>query len=46
MEEIGVRVTDDGFTVPDEKARKINCAMEWKNLQAFENFLTDRLIAK
>ena len=43
MENLGIRVTDDGRTVIDGKAKKINCAMKWKNLDAFENFLVERL---
>jgi inosine-uridine nucleoside N-ribohydrolase len=43
MENLGIRVTDDGFTAIDEKARKINCATEWKNLGAFEDLLVERL---
>lgn len=43
MEKLGIRVTDDGFTIEDENAKKINCAMDWKDLSAFEDFLVDRL---
>ncbi|MCJ7729121.1 MAG: nucleoside hydrolase [Sedimentisphaerales bacterium] len=43
MENLGIRVTDDGFTAIDEKARKINCATNWENLGAFEDFLVERL---
>jgi len=43
MEKLGIRVTDDGFTRIDEKAKIINCATEWKDLGAFEDFLVDRL---
>jgi hypothetical protein len=43
MEDLGIRVTDDGRTVIDEKAKKINCATKWKNLDAFENLLVERL---
>ena len=42
-ETIGIRVTDDGRTVIDNKAKKINCAMKWKDLSAFESFLVERL---
>jgi inosine-uridine nucleoside N-ribohydrolase len=42
-ENIGIRVTDDGRTVIDGKAKKISCAMKWKNLDAFEKFLVERL---
>ena len=44
MEKLGVRVTDDGYTVIDENAKVINCAMEWKDLPAFEDLLVKRLI--
>ncbi len=44
MEKLGLRVTADGFTKIDENAKVINCAMEWKDQEAFENFLVDRLI--
>jgi inosine-uridine nucleoside N-ribohydrolase len=43
MENLGIRVTDDGRTVIDNKAKKINCAMKWKNLDAFEKLLVERL---
>ncbi|MCH8120806.1 MAG: nucleoside hydrolase [Planctomycetes bacterium] len=43
MEKLGVRVTDDGYTRIDENAKTINCATEWKDLGAFEDFLVDRL---
>lgn len=44
MEELGVRVTDDGYTVVDKNAKKINCAMDWLDLPAYEDFLVKRLI--
>ena len=43
MEKLGIRVTDDGHTKIDEDAKVINCAMEWKSLGAFEDFLVERL---
>jgi hypothetical protein len=43
MERLGIRVTDDGYTVIDDSARTINCAMEWKDLPAFEDLLVQRL---
>ncbi|MBN1671807.1 MAG: nucleoside hydrolase [Kiritimatiellae bacterium] len=43
MREIGIRVTDDGFTVPDENAKKMRVAVDWKDLAAFEDFLVRRL---
>lgn len=43
MEDLGVRVTDDGYTVIDEKAPTVHCAVEWKDLKAFEDLLVERL---
>ncbi len=43
MEELGIRVTDDGYTVIDDNAKKINCATSWKDLSAYEDFLVSRL---
>ena len=43
MEKLGLRVTPDGFTRVDESAKSINCALEWRDLEAFEDFLVDRL---
>jgi hypothetical protein len=43
MEKLGIRVTDDGYTAIDDKAKKINCATNWKNLGAFEDLLVKRL---
>ncbi|MHC4694825.1 MAG: nucleoside hydrolase [Planctomycetota bacterium] len=44
MEKLGINVTDDGYTRIDKNAKVINCATEWKDLGAFEDFLVDRLI--
>ena len=43
MKRMGVRVTDDGFTVADPKAAKVNCAVAWKDLGGFEDLLVRRL---
>jgi len=43
MEDLGIRVTDDGFTIQDPKAKTIRCATEWKDLAAFEDLLVQRL---
>ena len=45
MENLGIRVTSDGMTAIDEKAKLINCATKWKDLGAFEDFLVERLIS-
>ncbi len=46
MERLGIRVTDDGYTVVDNNARMINCAVDWKDLPAFEDFLMQRLTGR
>jgi inosine-uridine nucleoside N-ribohydrolase len=43
MEKLGIRVTDDGYTAIDGKGKKINCATNWKNIGAYEDFLVERL---
>ncbi|UCC98236.1 MAG: nucleoside hydrolase [Phycisphaerales bacterium] len=43
MEKLPIRVTDDGYTRIEEGAKVINCATEWKDLGAFEDFLVGRL---
>lgn len=43
MEKLPIRVTDDGHTVIDQQARTVHCAMKWKDLGAFEDFLVERL---
>ena len=45
MEDLPVRVTDDGYTVIDERqGRMVRCATGWKDLPAFENELTQTLL--
>lgn len=43
MEELGIRVTDEGFTVADSHARTINLATTWQDLGALEDLLVERL---
>ena len=40
---VNQKVTDDGYTRIDEGGKLINCATEWKDLGAFEDFLVKRL---
>ncbi|MDA1076872.1 MAG: nucleoside hydrolase [Proteobacteria bacterium] len=44
MEDLGLRVADDGATVIDDSAKSIRCAMEWNDQQAFEALLVERLL--
>jgi inosine-uridine nucleoside N-ribohydrolase len=43
MEQLPVKVTDDGRTRIDPSGKVINCATEWKDLSAFQDFLVGRL---
>jgi hypothetical protein len=44
-ERAGVRVTEEGMTVPDPSARPLTWAVDWASLDGFEEWLTDRLTA-
>lgn len=45
MQDLPLRVTDDGYTVIDEdNGRNVHCATGWKDLPAFEEKLTDILL--
>ncbi|MBI83833.1 MAG: nucleoside hydrolase [Planctomycetaceae bacterium] len=46
IEELGIRVTDDGHTLIDSTVRKIAVATGWRDLSSFEDFLVDRLAGK
>ena len=43
IERLPIRVTDDGFTRIDPQGKPMDCAMSWKDLGAFEDFLVARL---
>jgi len=43
MEQLRLRVTEDGQTVVDPHGRQVNVATKWKDLGAFEDFMVDRL---
>jgi len=43
MKSIGVRVTDDGSTVPDDAAPRVDCALAWKDMEAFKDMIVTRL---
>jgi inosine-uridine nucleoside N-ribohydrolase len=44
-ESFGVRVTDEGMTQPDAGARPMRWAVDWKDLDGYEEWLTARLAA-
>jgi inosine-uridine nucleoside N-ribohydrolase len=43
MERLRLRVTDDGFTVRDEKAKDVNAATGWYSLDGYRDWLVKRL---
>jgi inosine-uridine nucleoside N-ribohydrolase len=43
MEHLGVRVTDDGFTVLDDQAKQMDVATEWNDLEGYRDLLVNRL---
>ncbi len=43
MRRLGVRITDDGYTVSDGSARPVDVAVGWKDLGGFEDLLVRRL---
>lgn len=46
MRPVKLRITDDGFTEPDEVGGDVvNCALEWKDKDSFYRMLVDRVIA-
>ncbi len=45
METLGIKIMADGLTSVDENARKVRCAMTWKDQGAFEDFLVQRITA-
>ena len=45
MQDLGVRVTDSGRTLIDNKAKQVRCAMLWQDKTAFEDYVTQRLLA-
>ena len=44
MEELGIRVTDDGYTVIDETAKRVTVAVRWTDLPGFKDDLVARLL--
>lgn len=46
VEELGVRITDDGYTVLDHAVRSMQVAIDWHDLDGFEDALVQRLTVK
>jgi inosine-uridine nucleoside N-ribohydrolase len=45
MERLGIRVSDDGFTLIDDHAKKMNVATGWNTLDGYRDFLVNRLLS-
>jgi inosine-uridine nucleoside N-ribohydrolase len=43
VSEIGIEVTDDGYTVPDESGRAVRCVLGWRDYPRFEGKLIESL---
>lgn len=43
MEDLPISITDDGITRIDPQGKRVACAMAWKDLGKFEDFLVQRL---
>ncbi len=46
LEDLGLRITADGHTVVDERAKVIHCATRWRDRDAFQAFLANRLVTR
>lgn len=44
MEDLGIRVTDEGYTRIDAGAKLIHVATDWQDFPAFKRFLAERLV--
>lgn len=45
MEDLPIKVTNDGKTMVEDGAQIVRCAMDWKNQAEFENLVTERLLS-
>ena len=43
MQELPIRISDDGFTRVENGAKTVNCAVKWKDQSGYEDWLADRL---
>jgi len=43
MERLPIRVTDDGLTVIDDRAKQMNVATAWRDLDGFRDLLVERI---
>ena len=44
MERLGIRVSEEGYTLIDEQAKPMNVATAWKSLDRYRDLLVQRLV--
>lgn len=44
IQTIGLKVTDDGYTVPDADGKQMRCALNWKPSAMFEDYIVETLV--
>lgn len=45
MKKMGIHITDDGTTTPNDNAPLMDVALDWTDLDAFHTYLTERLLS-
>jgi inosine-uridine nucleoside N-ribohydrolase len=45
MKNMGIRITDEGVTAPAPDAQHMDVALDWTDLDAFHQYLTERLLS-
>jgi hypothetical protein len=43
MQELPIRISDDGFTRVENGAKDVDCAIKWKDRDGYESWLVERL---
>jgi inosine-uridine nucleoside N-ribohydrolase len=43
MQQLPLRISDDGFTRVEDGAKSVDCAVKWKSLDGYESWLAERL---
>ncbi len=46
MEDLGIRVGDDGMLLIDDRAKAVHCATKWRDLAAFEDWMVERMVTE
>lgn len=45
VKNMNIHIDDNGYTVLDEKAKAIKCALEWTDMHGYEEYLVKRLLS-